>query len=360
MRVMDYQGLKHCSVLVADDSAATRMLLATSLHDIGVGVVNTVSNGVAAIEHLRHSATSSITGQTPPVDLLITEWDMEPVGGMMLINWVRRHQDSPDRFTRTMIMSGELDAEKVERARNSGVNAVFAKPFSINSLRKHITHVLSNNPPYFKSRSYFGPDRRRHAPDAVLEERRRVQKPYGEKLGVGQYPDVGCFDLPHYLSEIALGRARERIDFGERHLAHQVLLRHSEDYVDWIRGDVEVLRLAFRLADENPEMRARNMALMGNLIHRLEREGTLLGYPLISAFSHTLANAIKADTRLWRQTAEIFDAALSGLDTVVRQNVRGDGGAVGKALSGSLGRLNKKLLSLRPLNAHRQGIARFG
>ena len=99
---------------------------------------------------------------------------------------------------------------------------------------------------------------------------------------------------------------------------------------------------------------------MGNLIHRLEREGALLGYPLISAFSHTLANAIKTDARLWRQTAEIFDAALSGLDTVVRQNVRGDGGAVGKALNDSLSRLNKKLLLLRPLNAHRQGIARFG
>ena len=202
---MEDQGLRHCSVLVADDSASSRMLLATTLHDIGVGVVNTVPNGVAAMEHLRHSATSSMTGQTPPVDLLITEWDMEPVGGMMLINWLRRHMDSPDRFTRTMIMSGELDAEKVERARNAGVNAVFAKPFSINSLRKHITTVMFNNPPFFKSDAYFGPDRRRHAPEIVLEERRRVQKPYSEVLGSGQDPNVGCFDLPHYMSEVALG-----------------------------------------------------------------------------------------------------------------------------------------------------------
>jgi len=357
---MEDQGLRHCSVLVADDSASSRMLLATTLHDIGVGIVNTVPNGVAAMEHLRHSATSSMTGQTPPVDLLITEWDMEPVGGMMLINWLRRHMDSPDRFTRTMLMSGELDAEKVERARNAGVNAVFAKPFSVNSLRKHITTVMFNNPPFFKSHAYFGPDRRRHAPEIVLEERRRVQKPYSEVLGSGQDPNVGCFDLPHYMSDVALGRTRERINYAERHWAHQTLQPHSEDYVDWVRGDVDVLRLAFRLADENPEMRTRNMSLMGNLIHRLEREGALLGYPLISAFSHTLANAIKTDARLWRQTAEIFDAALSGLDTVVRQNVRGDGGAVGKALNDSLSRLNKKLLLLRPLNAHRQGIARFG
>jgi len=357
---MQDQGLRHFSVLVADDSASSRMLMSTTLHDIGVGIVNTASNGVAAIEHLRHSATCPITSQTPPVDLLITEWDMAPVGGMMLINWVRRHMASPDRFMRTMIMSGELDAEKVERARGVGANAVFAKPYSINSLRQHIVNVMFDNPPFFKSNTYFGPDRRRHTPEIVLDERRRVQKPYGEVLGTGENPDVGCFDLPHYVSEIALGRPRERLNLEERDGAHRTLSHHSEEYTDWVRGDVEVLRLAFRLADENPEMRARNMSLMGNLIHRLEREGALMGYPLVSAFAHTLATAIKTDARLWRQTAEVFDAALSGLDTVVRQNVHGDGGPVGKALSGSLRRLNQRLIPLRPINAHRQGIARFG
>lgn len=356
---MEEQGLRHCSVLVVDDSASSRTLLATTLQSIGVGIVNTVPNGVAAIEHLRHSAYSDINSATPPVDLLITEWDMEPVGGMMLINWVRRHMHSPDRFTRTVIMSGELDSERVERARNAGANAVFAKPFTINGIKKHLINVLFNNPPFFKTHSYFGPDRRRREADAILEERRRIRKPYGEKLGMGQDPGVGCFDLPHYFSEIAVGRPRERIRFDERNLAHQHLTRFSEDYADWVKGDVEVLGLAFRLADENPEMRARNMSLMANLVRRLEHEGELLGYPLISAFAHTLNNAIKSDPRLWRQMAEIFEAAHAGLDTVVRENIRGDGGEVGTALSASLGRLNKKLLNLRPMPARRQGIAGF-
>jgi len=359
LRVMEEQGLRHCSVLVVDDSASSRTLLATTLHDIGVGIVNTVPHGVAAIEHLRHSTFSDINSATPPVDLVISEWDMEPVGGMMLLNWIRRNVASPDRFMRTVIMSGELDAEKVERARNAGANAVFAKPFTINGIRKHILSVLFGNPPFFKSESYFGPDRRRHTPDVVLEERRRIRKPYLEKIGTGTDPHIGCFDMPHYFSEVAVGRPRERINFEDRNWAHQVLARYNEDYADWVLGDVEVLRLAFRLADENPDMRARNMSLMTNLVTRLEREGQLLGYPLITAFAHTLNTAIRTDVRLWRQTAEIFDAALTGLDTVVRQNIRGDGGAVGKALGDSLGRLNKKLLYLHPHNPHRQGIAQL-
>lgn|GEM_PF-1047946 len=360
LEFMKEKGLKHCSVLVADDSAASRTLLSTTLKDLGVDVVHTVPNGVAAIDYLRLSAQSSMHSPTPPVDLVISEWDMQPVGGMMLINWIRRHLDSPDRFTRTVIMSGELDAEKVERARNAGANAVFAKPFSISSLRKHVLHVLFNNPAFFKSQTYFGPDRRRNSPEFVLEERRRVKKPYSEVLGGGEHPHVGCFDLPHYYSEISLGKPRDRIDYAERNFAHQQLAAHSEDYADWVRGDAEVLRLAFRLADENPDMRARSMSLMGALIQRLEREGALLGYPLISAFAHTLDNTIKTDVHLWDQTSEIFAAALSGLDTVVRQDVRGEGGEVGRALSESLRRLNKKLLQLRPLHIHRQGVARFG
>lgn len=357
---MNKQGLRHCSVLVADDSAASRTLLMTALHDIGVGIVNAVPSGAAAIEHLRHSALSSISGPTPPVDLLITEWEMAPVGGPMLINWVRRHMSSPDRFMRVVIMSGELDAEKVERARDIGANAVFAKPFSINSLRKNIAAVVAANSPFFKAPNYFGPDRRRNTAEVILDERRTVENPYGEALGTGAVPDLGCFELPHYVREITLGHSRVDMNFAERIRAHQELAPHSEDYVDWVRGDMTALRYAFQLANDNPAMRARSMALMENLIVRLEREGALMGYPLITAFAHTLANAIKTDIQLWRKTSEIFDAALTGLDVVVRQNVRGDGGAVGLALNESLKGLNTKLINLRPVNAHRVGIARFG
>jgi len=354
---MQKQGLTHCSVLVVDDSAAARTLFATTLQAIGVGIIHTVPNGVAAIEHLRQSTHATITRTAPPVDLVITEWDMEPIGGMMLTNWIRRHISSPDKFTRIVVMSSDLDQERVERARNSGVNAVFAKPFTINDIRKHVSSVLFSNPPFFKTKTYFGPDRRRHASDVVLEERRRIQKSYSETLGGGVDPNVGCFDLPHYFSEIAAGRSRETIDFRERDQAHQRLARYSEDYAQWILGDVEVLRLAFRLADENPDVRARNMSLMDDLLLRLEREGNAMGYPLITAFAHTLHNAIKTDMSLWQQTSDIFNTALTGLDTVVRQNINGDGGSMGKALHASLDQLNKKLVRLRPMNIHRQGIA---
>lgn len=357
---MDEKGLKYCSVLVADENPSSRALLVSTLQDVGVGVVSSVANGAAAIEHLRHSNHTVLNSNTPPVDLLITEWDMEPVGGMMLLNWVRYHAESPDRFLRTMIMSGDLDSEKVERARGAGANAVFAKPFSINSLRKHVLNVMGANPAFFKSNAYFGPDRRRHATEVVLEERRAIKKPYIETLGKGADPNVGCFDLPHYLAEVAHGRMRDQIDVQEKFQAHHLLAPHSQTYAQWVLGDVEVLRLAFRLSDQNEDMRGRNISLMTNLVNRLELEGTLMGYPLISAFARTLARAIKVDIRMWAQTREIFDAAINGLDIVVRQDIRGDGGALGQELSVQLRKLDKKLMAPLPINPHRKGVAQFG
>lgn len=355
MREMAEQRLKNCSVLVVDDSAPSRTLVATSLHGIGIGTVNTVPHGAAAIQYLERSALSSMNGPTPPVDLVISEWDMQPVGGMMLMQWLRRSLDTPDRFMRTVIMSGSLDMEKVEQARNAGVNAVFTKPFTINSLKKHLLSVVEGNPPFFKTPDFFGPDRRRRNMDAVLSERRVIAQPHRERLGAGQDVEVGCFDLPNTLAQILDGAPRVSMDYSARNAAHEQLSAYCEDYTDWVRRDIAMLRRAFRTADGNAELRRRNFAIMHSIVQRLVREAEYMGYPLISALAFTLKNALKTDVRLWRDTAEIFDAAIKGLETVVRDRISGHGGVLGGALNESLAHMDKRILRLTPVYARRHG-----
>ena len=351
--------LANCSVLVVDDSAASRTLVATTLHDIGVGQVHTVPHGAAAIEHLEHSALSSMNGPTPPVDLVITEWDMEPVGGLMLMNWLRRSQGSPDRFTRAVIMSGALDMDRVEQARATGVNAVFTKPFTIKGLKRHVGQVLEANPVYYKTPTYFGPDRRRRALDIVLDERRAIAHPHREVLGGGEDGEVGSFDLPNYLSEIMNGAPRNTVDYSQRWAAHETLSPYSEDYADWIARDVATLRMALRVAADKPEMRMRNLSMMLSVVIRLEREGDHMGYPLISALAHTLKNALKVDVRLWHETAQVFEAAITGLETVAREHMHGHGGGLGQAVATSLSQMDQKLLRLAPVHAHRQARGHY-
>jgi len=353
---MAVQDLKHASVLVVDDRAPARKLVANTLQTIGVGIVNAVPHGAAAIEYLEHSVLGSMHGSTPPVDLIISEWDMEPVNGAMLVNWVRRSAKSPDRFTRIVIMSGALDVEQVEAARALGVNAIFAKPFTVNSLSKHVLSLLADNPPFFKTQGYFGPDRRRRSADAILDERRILAHPHHEVLGRGANIHVGCFDLPHYMMRILAGEDRFRVDLCQRHAAHQTLLPLSEDYTDWIKGDVDVLRLALRIAHKMPDLRARHMAVMHGIAQRLAQEANYFDYPLAAAFSHTLKTVLEADQRLWRGTVGICNTAIHGLEAVLRGKVSGQGGGVGLALRDSLTEMDGKISTLKPQRAYRRGM----
>jgi CheY-like chemotaxis protein len=352
------QRLKYCSVLVVDDSAPSRSLVASSLYDIGVGTINTVPHGAAAIEYLRHSALSSLNGITPPVDMVISEFDMKPVGGLMLIQWLRRSWDTPDRFMRTVIMSGSLDMEKVDQARAMGVNAMFAKPFSINLLKKNVLSVMESNPAYFKTPNYFGPDRRRRSLDMVLVERRKTAHSHREVFGAGENPQVGCFNLPNTLASVMKGVPRMNIDNHQRIAAHDLLSQVSEDYADWVSADIGLLRQAFRTANENPKFRRRNLVTMHAIVKRLEREAGHMDYPLIAGLANTLINALKTDERFWNEAAEIYDAAIKGLETVVRAHIRGNGGALGGALAESLAYMDSKLLRLTPgpVNARRHGV----
>ncbi|MBF0247543.1 MAG: response regulator [Alphaproteobacteria bacterium] len=351
---MDSSGLKYCSVLVVDDSASSRTLLATTMQDIGVGRVTTVPNGIAAIEHMkRTSPASSMDGAYPPVDLMICEWDMEPVGGLMLANWVRRSADSPDRFTRCAIMSGSLDMEKIARARGAGVNTFLAKPFTIQSLKKGLLGVVMDNPPFYKSNTYFGPDRRRQNAE-VPEERRHLD--LSTKLfGEGDDPSVGCIKVPPYLAAIMTGRPRERLDFSFSNDIHTQLRGFREDYADWVRDDVRSLRETFAQANQDADHRISCLNRIKTLATRLKREGEALGYPLISAFAHTLNNAVKADERMWDSTSEIFDTAIKGLEAVARERIGGDGGPLGKALNASLIEMDEKLIRLTPVSGRRKG-----
>lgn len=178
-QVGTYAGydLAHLSVLVVDPSQANRELLASTLKDVGVGTVRKVSNGLQAIEYLKGAKASFGTPSNPPVDLILTEIDTDPVDGFMLARWVRRHTESPNHFMRVMIISGGLNMDNIRRGRNTGISDFIAKPFTLNSLRDRIFSAIQNFRPFVLVSEYFGPDRRRHLVPPKTEDRRTHADP---------------------------------------------------------------------------------------------------------------------------------------------------------------------------------------
>ena len=62
-------------------------------------------------------------------------------------------------------------------ARDAGITEFLAKPISAKALYQRVLNVVANPRPFIRTRSYFGPDRRRNAnPNYAGAERRKGGK----------------------------------------------------------------------------------------------------------------------------------------------------------------------------------------
>ncbi|MDH5187441.1 MAG: response regulator [Rhodospirillaceae bacterium] len=341
-------GIKHCSILVVDDNASSRTILTSALNEIGFGYVRSVSNGAMAMSHLLQSVDSPMNGSTPPVDIVLSEWGMDPVGGLILAHWIRMSKNSPNRFLRMGFVSGNLDAEKVELSRSAGVNGAMTKPFTMAKLKTHITNIITANPVFVKTPSYFGPTRRRRSSDVTLSERRHMRDITNEDLGQGTHPQLGGFNLPNYMAQIMDGTPREQIDYTALNWAHTLLQKWSEDYADWIKNDIAAMRIALGIIVRGESHRVRAMSLLHGNAVRMIREGEAMNYPLISAFARTLKAAFEGTQGNTKQVLDVAETSIQGLEAVVNAHAAGRGGDVANALEVSLMQMEKKLGQINP------------
>ena len=148
---------------MVEDSSYLRTLMSSSLRALGVGNVKTVDDGSQGIEFLQLVQSDPMKADMQNVNIVFSNWQMSPVDGMMLLRWVRRHKESPNRFIPFVMVTGYPDREKVREARSMGATEMLAKPFSVvNRLRKFV-HTAK----------YFGPDRRRKAREVPPDKDRR-------------------------------------------------------------------------------------------------------------------------------------------------------------------------------------------
>lgn len=344
---MEY-ALNNCSVLVADENASSRTILTSALNEIGFGYVRSASNGAMAMMHLTQSIDTPLNSSTPPVDLIISEWDMDPVGGLMLAQWLRNNIHSPNRLMPMAIISGNLDAEKVEQARAAGVNSVMAKPFTLDKLKAHLEGLLKSNPVFVKNSTYFGPNRRRRHGDVVLSERRLMRDITNEDLGQGTRPDLGGFTLPNYMKQIMAGTPRENIDRTALKWANTLLKDYNQDYADWIAADVKAMRKAMGIIVKGGENRGRALSVLHNHSLRMIREGEAMNYPLIAALARTLKAAFEGTEGTRNQVLEVAETSIQGLEAVVKEHISGHGGTVAYALEASLHDMERKLRGINP------------
>ncbi|RPG00573.1 MAG: response regulator [Rhodospirillaceae bacterium TMED63] len=104
---------------------------------------------------------------------------MEPMDGIALVNSIRHSASSSVKYVPIIMLTGHSDLQRVQEARDSGVNEFMAKPVAAKDSLKRLEVIVGHPRPFIENDSYFGPDRRRknQGPLQGTQDRREGSPP---------------------------------------------------------------------------------------------------------------------------------------------------------------------------------------
>ena len=123
---------KNMPILIVDDYKTMLRIIRNLLKQLGFTNVDEAMDGGEALTKLRSSE----------FDLVISDWNMEPMTGLQLLKEVRA--DSNLKKTPFIMITAESKTENVVAAKEAGVNNYIVKPFNAATLRTKLSSVIGN------------------------------------------------------------------------------------------------------------------------------------------------------------------------------------------------------------------------
>ena len=155
-------------ILVVDDNQHMRKLVVTILQAFGAIHIHESPTGEHAWNNLREANP----------DVIFLDWQMEAMSGIDFVKLVRTSPNSPNPFVPIIMLTGHTHVDHVRLARDAGVNEFLAKPVSVKAILSRMISVIEYPRPFVRTKSYFGPCRRRRASEEYRgPERRNVVEP---------------------------------------------------------------------------------------------------------------------------------------------------------------------------------------
>ena len=119
-------------ILIVEDSATMRSLLASALTDLGTSVeVTEAASGFEALRLLPRE----------PFDLILTDINMPDINGLELLSFVKGN--AAYREIPLIIVSTEGSERDREKGLGLGADAYLVKPFEPDDLRRVATELLA-------------------------------------------------------------------------------------------------------------------------------------------------------------------------------------------------------------------------
>lgn len=139
------------NVLLVDDNAHMRTLLAEILKAVGVTRPREASDGAEAFEMLRAGK----------FDVVFTDISMKPMDGIEFTRLLRTSPSSPNPYVPIVMITGHSTGTRVTAARDAGANEFLAKPVTAKNVLDRLRLIINHPRPFVRTPTYFGPDRRR-------------------------------------------------------------------------------------------------------------------------------------------------------------------------------------------------------
>ncbi len=179
-------------ILIVDDMAPMLTLTKSLLNTFGCKDVFTASSGKQGFD--------VFCKESP--DLVITDWVMEEMDGLEMIEMIRKNHLSPNRYVPIIIMSGYSSKIRVEKARDLGVTEFLVKPYTASDMFAKIEHVIERPRRFVECDVFFGPDRRRKRSDGYSGPKRREDDENADKNIIHSATDAQTADkLKHLVDE---------------------------------------------------------------------------------------------------------------------------------------------------------------
>jgi len=118
------------NILVVDDYKTMIRIIGNLLKQLGFKNIDDASDGGAALNKLRQKS----------FDLVISDWNMEPVSGLELLKQVRA--DAKLKSLPFLMVTAESKTENVVAAKEAGVDSYIVKPFNAETLKGKLTAML--------------------------------------------------------------------------------------------------------------------------------------------------------------------------------------------------------------------------
>lgn len=116
-------------ILIVDDSGPVRGVVRKLLYKLGYRFVDEAPEGAAALTKISEK----------PFDLVISDWNMEPMSGYELLEQVRSNKKY-DKL-RFLMMTADGTIDKIVRAKQAGVSCFIKKPFGTAELHAKIMQI---------------------------------------------------------------------------------------------------------------------------------------------------------------------------------------------------------------------------